>query len=96
MFVRCALIVALLSSFVMAEEKPPAPPASKPASTPVDFRKLKEIMPEKIAEQPRKSNEGEKISAGEMVFTHGAGVLPPEARHEVEIRAEARRHAKGA
>jgi uncharacterized membrane protein len=33
---------------------------------------------------------------GEMVFTHGAGVLPPEARHEVEIRAEARRHAKGA
>jgi uncharacterized membrane protein len=33
---------------------------------------------------------------GEMVYVHGAGVLPPEVRHEMEIRTEVRRHAKGA
>jgi uncharacterized membrane protein len=33
---------------------------------------------------------------GEMVFVHGAGVLPPEERHEMEIRTEVRRRAKGA
>jgi len=33
---------------------------------------------------------------GEMVFVQGAGVLPPEERHEMEIRTEVRKHAKGA
>ena len=33
---------------------------------------------------------------GEMVFVRGAGVLPPEARHEMEIRTEVRRREKSA
>jgi uncharacterized membrane protein len=33
---------------------------------------------------------------GEMVYVRGAGVLPPDQRHEMEIRTEVRRHAKGA
>ena len=45
-------------------------PASKPAKkTPVDFRKLKEFMPDQLGGVKRSSNKGEKIAAGEMVIT---------------------------
>jgi uncharacterized membrane protein len=33
---------------------------------------------------------------GEMVFVHGAGVMPPEERREMEIRTEVRRREKSA
>jgi uncharacterized membrane protein len=33
---------------------------------------------------------------GEMVYVHGVGVEPPEARRETEIRAEVRERAKRA
>jgi len=33
---------------------------------------------------------------GEMVYVHGAGVVSPEERHEMEIRTEVRRREKSA
>ena len=42
----------------------PHPPASQPAKKPpVDFRKLKELMPAELGGVKRSNNEGEKISA---------------------------------
>ena len=43
------------------------PPASQPAKKPpVDFRKLKEVVPAELAGVKRSSNEGEKINIGEL------------------------------
>ena len=43
------------------------PPATKPAKKPpIDFRKLKEVVPAELAGVKRSSNEGEKISIGEL------------------------------
>ena len=59
-------MVALSSAVVRAEEETAAP-ASQPAAAAaaVDFRRLKEMMPEELVGLKRTDNSGEKISMGE-------------------------------
>jgi hypothetical protein len=46
-------------------------PASQPAKVqPVDFRKLKELMPAELNGVKRSSNDGEKMTLGEFSFTN--------------------------
>lgn len=76
--IRIALVglVALLSFSTIqltparAEDKP-ASPASQPAAKaqPIDFRKLKEFMPEEAAGVKRSSHDGENMNIGDMAMT---------------------------
>ena len=56
-------------------EDPPA--ASQPAAQPVDYHKLKEIMPDKLGGQPRGKVEGQKVSAGAMVISNAKAEYAP-------------------
>ena len=65
-----------------APATPAAPaPASQPAKKPpIDFRKLKEMMPAELAGVKRSENNGEKVSIGEFnVSTAHAEYAKPEA-----------------
>ena len=61
-----AAAAVMLGTISMATAQD-APPASKPAKKPpIDFRKLKEVVPGELAGVKRSSNEGEKINIGEL------------------------------
>ena len=66
-----ALVVAVAAgsvSIVRAEDEKPA--ASQPAKVPpVDYKKLKEVMPAELAGVKRSNNEGQKTGIGEFVMT---------------------------
>src|SRR5215211_676002 len=49
-----------------APAAPAAPPAKKP---PIDFRKLKEMMPAELAGVKRSELSGEKVSIGELIVS---------------------------
>jgi hypothetical protein len=60
------MAAVLVGTFQFASAGEP-PPASQPAKKPpVDFRKLKEVVPAELAGVKRSSNEGEKINIGEL------------------------------
>ena len=58
-----------------AQEIPPA--ASQPAVQPVDYHKLKEIMPDKLGGQPKGKVEGQKVGAGAMVISNAKAEYAP-------------------
>ena len=62
-------VVAILCvPFVRAEEK-----ADKPQ--PIDYKKLKELMPDKLLDQQRTKLEGEKISIGEFIMSQATATF---------------------
>ena len=80
------LMIAVLSlgmfQVVHAED---APPASQQAKTqPVDFRKLKELMPEKLADLKRSKNDGQKTAIGDFVISQATGTFGPEEPKETD------------
>lgn len=60
-------IAILCAPFVFAGE----PPAEKPQ--PIDYKKLKELMPEELLGQKRTKLEGEKITIGEFNISQATG-----------------------
>ena len=70
MFRICAIVLtAAVAAGSVQQAAAQDAPASKPAKKPpVDFRKLKEVMPAELGGVKRSSNEGEKMSIGEMVI----------------------------
>src|SRR5688500_2483178 len=56
---------------VFAAEPPADKPADKPQ--PIDYKKLKELMPEELLGQRRTKLEGEKISIGEFIISQASG-----------------------
>ena len=80
------LMIALLSFAVSQLARgEDAPAASQPAKTqPIDFRKLKELMPEKLADIKRSKNEGQKVSLGEFVMSQATGTYAPEEPKETD------------
>lgn len=66
-------------------------PASQPAKvTPVDFRKLKELMPAELAGVKRSGNEGEKTSLGEFSFSRAEAAYekPEPGEKDPNVRVE--------
>jgi hypothetical protein len=68
-----------------------APPASQPAKKPpMDFRKLKELMPAELNGIKRSKNEGEKITLGEFTMSQAtaeyAKAEPAETDPRIEIQ----------
>src|SRR4051794_9522271 len=70
-------VVALLAvaacavSIVRADDQKPA--ASQPAKvTPIDYKKLKELMPAELNGIKRSNNEGQKTAIGEFVMTQAS------------------------
>lgn len=69
-FVAVLAVVAVTCGSVSVVAAQQAPAASQPAKVqPIDFRKLKELMPADAAGVKRSSNEGEKMNLGEMSFS---------------------------
>jgi hypothetical protein len=65
-----AVLVLGSGPFAVAQDAAQQAPASQPAKVqPVDYRKLKELLPADAAGQKRSRHEGEKVSIGEFVFT---------------------------
>ena len=63
-----AVAAACTVSIVRAEDEKPA--TSQPAKVaPVDYKKLKEVMPAELAGIKRSNNEGQKTGIGEFVMT---------------------------
>ena len=61
-------VAACSVSLVRADDEKPA--ASQPAKVPpVDYKKLKEVMPAELAGVKRSNNEGQKTGIGEFVMT---------------------------
>lgn len=78
-FVRCFLSAAIaVSAAAVAvgaqeqEKQPAAAPASQP-SQPVDFRKLKELLPAELARIKRTDATGEKTSFGDLKLSSAKG-----------------------
>jgi hypothetical protein len=82
-----ALLVIASIQLVRAEDKPASQPAKVP---PVDFRKLKEVIPAELGGVKRSNIEGEKISLGEFVMTHAKGefVKPDAKEGDPELHVE--------
>jgi len=69
MLIRSILIIlsaTVLSQVAVADDQP----ATQPAKVqPMDYHKLKEVMPDQIAGVKRSKNEGEKLSMAEFVMS---------------------------
>jgi hypothetical protein len=73
-----ALALSILAPLplVLAED---APPATQPAKVePVDYKKLKEFLPEKVGTLARTSSEGSTTSMGDMKLSQASGEYHPE------------------
>jgi hypothetical protein len=82
-FIACAL-VALLSigtQVSFAEDEQPA--STQPAAKSIDYRKLKELMPESIAGIARDRVEGENISMAGFRFSQATAQYPGASSDEV-------------
>ena len=78
MLVRFTLVVVIVALGGIARVQAEVAPTSQPATTePADFQKLKEIMPARLFNQPQHRNDGEKVSAGAMLFSHATAEYGP-------------------
>src|SRR2546423_15668402 len=81
--IRGLMIAALSLGILQVARGEDAPPATQPAKTqPVDFRKLKELMPEKLADLKRSKNDGQKTAIGEFVISQATGTYGAEEPKE--------------
>src|SRR4051812_461204 len=69
--VALIVVAACAVSLVRAEDQKPAA-ASQPKVAPVDYKKLKEVMPEELGGIKRSNNEGQKTGIGEFVMTQAS------------------------
>jgi hypothetical protein len=95
--VMAAMVMVGMGQFVHGADAPAAPaapaqpPASQPAKkTPIDFRKLKEMMPAELGGIKRSNNEGEKMTLGDFVISHARGEFqkPEPAENDPQIYVE--------
>jgi hypothetical protein len=78
------LLAASLGSAVRAEEEAKDKPKADAKAAPVDFRKLKEQMPESLAGIKRSSLDGQKIAAGEFVMAQAEAHYAKQSENEEE------------
>jgi hypothetical protein len=65
-FVIVGVAILISTQWIRADDKPTTQPAK---SEPIDFRKLKELMPAELGGVNRSNNEGEKVSIGDFVLS---------------------------
>src|SRR5262249_10855774 len=66
-------LVAFAPMSVLLAADAPTPPASQPAKVePIDYHKLKDLLPDTLAGEKRSNAEGEKTSAGEVSFSRAS------------------------
>jgi hypothetical protein len=78
------LFAGCLNSAVVAQDQPKEGEA-KPKVEPVDFRKLKELIPAEVAGLKRTRNEGQKLKLGEFSMSNAEATFenpPPEEANE--------------
>ena len=71
------IFAALVVPFVRAED----PPATQKAQ-PIDYKKLKELLPEELLGQKRTKAEGQKTSIGEFVMSQATGNYGDESKED--------------
>jgi hypothetical protein len=75
-FLCAAIVVSAAAAVVSAQEEQQKQPASAPASQPsepVDFRKLKELLPAELAGIKRTDAKGERTAFGELKLSVARG-----------------------
>lgn len=80
-----ALVAVMVCGLAMTFSQAQDAPASQPAKVPaVDFRKLKEVLPENLAGVKRSEARGEKQKLGEFTFTTAHGEYQKEDAGETD------------
>ena len=81
--VIAAALVAGSVQTTRAEDAAAAPATSQPASAgPIDYKKLKDLVPDKLTDLKRTNLEGQKISAGDLNMSQVTAQFGPEEGKE--------------